>query len=191
MISKFQFGESAPQKQMVVYIGQQRELAMTMCISALAYARSAWRRRGMSKDPSHEQQGIAGSVDVSRHTRGTARTRVHPCSSSLTRSHRPPAVLNNRRTVPTAPWLLSARRQTLPTDEDSGWVMPSHHKQHTRLTPSAEGECGSIEMLVEVAERGSTDKMALIRESVIGNDCTVCVWHPHSDPHIHILTLTF
>ena len=63
--------------------------------------------------------------------------------------------------------------ETPHTDEASGWVVPSHHKQHTRLTPSAEGECGSIEMLVELAERGSTDKMALIRESVIGNDCTV------------------
>ena len=48
---------------MVGYIGQQRELAMTTCMSALAYARSAWRRRGMSRDPSHEQ-GIAGAVDV-------------------------------------------------------------------------------------------------------------------------------
>ena len=48
---------------MVGYIGQQRDLAMTMCTSALAHARSAWRRRGMSRDPSHEQ-GIAGSVDV-------------------------------------------------------------------------------------------------------------------------------
>ena len=47
---------------MVGYIGQQRELAMTTCMSALAYARSAWRRRGMSRDPSHE--GIAGAVDV-------------------------------------------------------------------------------------------------------------------------------
>ena len=36
---------------------------MTTCMSALAYARSAWRRRGMSRDPSHEQ-GIAGAVDV-------------------------------------------------------------------------------------------------------------------------------
>ena len=94
--------------------------------------------------------------------------------------------------------------ETPHTDEASGWGGPSHHKQHTRLTPSAEGECGSIEMLVELAERGSTDKMALIRqrstdkmacdkmafdkmargdasstrmalirESVIGNDCTV------------------
>ena len=31
-------------------------------------------------------------------------------------------------------------------------------------------ECGSIEMLVVLAERGFTDKMALIRETVIGND---------------------
>ena len=63
--------------------------------------------------------------------------------------------------------------ETPHTDEASGWVAPTHHKQHTRLTPGAEGECGSIEMLVELAERGSTDKMALIRESVIGTDCTV------------------
>ena len=51
------------QRRMVGYIGQQRDLAMTMCTSALAHARSAWRRRGMSRDPSHEQ-GIAGAVDV-------------------------------------------------------------------------------------------------------------------------------
>ena len=64
--------------------------------------------------------------------------------------------------------------ETTPSDEASGWVMPSHDKQHARLTPSAAGECGSIEELVALVEKG-TDKMALIRESVIGNDCTVCV----------------
>ena len=144
---------------MVGYIGQQRDLAMTMCTSALAHARSAWRRRGMSRDPSHEQ-GIAGAVDVKagvkdelpNHYKGFLDRYVKyadelppcsgpeserddspaamfrrmdgaavgsgaaagagadgdPCSSSLARSHRPPAALNNRRTVPTAPWLLSA-----------------------------------------------------------------------------------
>ena len=64
--------------------------------------------------------------------------------------------------------------ETTPSDEASGWVMPSHDKQHARLTPSAAGECGSIEELVALVEKG-TDKMALICESVIGNDCTVCV----------------
>ena len=36
-------------------IGQRHKPAMTMCIAAIARARSAWRRRGMSRDPSHEQ----------------------------------------------------------------------------------------------------------------------------------------
>ena len=166
---------------MVGYIGQQRELAMTTCMSALAYARSAWRRRGMSRDPSHEQ-GIAGAVDVKagvkdelpNHYKGFLDRYVKyadelppcsgpeserddspaamfrrmdgaavgsgaaagagadgdPCSSSLARSHRPPAALNNRRTVPTAPWLLSAASTGEPCSLSTTRVLVSRGNEY-------------------------------------------------------------
>ena len=211
---------------MVGYIGQQRELAMTTCMSALAYARSAWRRRGMSRDPSHEQ-GIAGAVDVkagvkdelpnhykgfldryvkyadelppcsgpeserddspaamfrrmdgaavgsgaaagaaapvsdkvehlnkllaeqksapaphtkektgvvtdeeltAQHANGAVLPDGDPCSSSL--HHRPPAALNNRRTVPTAPWLLSAASTGEPCSLSTTRVLVSRGNEY-------------------------------------------------------------
>ena len=47
-------------------VGRQRKPSMTMCFAPIARARSAWRRRGMSRDPSLEQ-GIADPLDMTYH----------------------------------------------------------------------------------------------------------------------------